>query len=100
MNTTHTTLKKPVVQNQSQPPDPYIYVHYWKQVLCRVPETVGKDLETVGNGFADGRTRHRTPGKIFLGQGSLPRALGQDPRQRLCREPTAGRRRKKVTVTN
>jgi hypothetical protein len=30
----------------------------------------------------------------------LPRALGQDPRQRLCREPTAGRRRKKVTVTN
>jgi hypothetical protein len=30
----------------------------------------------------------------------LPRALGQDPRQSLCREPTAGRRRKKVTVTN
>jgi hypothetical protein len=75
-------------------------IHYWKHVLCRVPETVGKDLETVGKGFADGRTRHRTPGKNFLGQGSLPSALGQDPRQRLCREPTAGRRRKKVTVTN
>jgi hypothetical protein len=45
-----------------------------EQALCRVPETVGKDLETVGKGFADGRTRHRTPGKFFLGQGSLPRA--------------------------
>jgi hypothetical protein len=24
------------------------HIHYWKQVLCRVPETVGKDVEPVG----------------------------------------------------
>jgi hypothetical protein len=48
--------------------------HYWKQVLCRALETIGKDVETVGKDVADSHTRHRTPGKFLLGQGSLPRA--------------------------
>jgi hypothetical protein len=88
---------------------PYVYLkgsllsaptsyHYWKFRLCRVPETLGKGYQTVGNGFADGRTRHRAHGEFFLGFGSLPSTRARGSRHRLCREPTVGRRPKKVAV--
>jgi hypothetical protein len=55
--------------------------HYWNPVLCRVPVALGKDLFVLGKGFAEGHTRQRTHGKIYVGKGSLPSAektLGKD----------------------
>jgi hypothetical protein len=73
--------------------------HYWKSRLCRGPETFGKGHQTLDNAFAESSTRQRANEKSFLGHDSLPstRALGS--RQSRCREPTVGRRPKKVDVS-
>jgi hypothetical protein len=73
-------------------------MHYWKSRLCREPVTLGKGHQTVGTAFAESRARQRLDRKFFLDHDSLPstRALGS--RHSLCREPTVGRRPKKVAV--
>jgi hypothetical protein len=72
--------------------------HYWKSRLCRGPQTLGKGPQTLGNAFAESSTQQRADGKFFLGHDSLPSTLALGSRHRLCREPTVGRRPKKVAV--
>ena len=50
--------------------------HYWIQVLCRVPEALGKGQIALGKAFAECGTRQRTHGKKLIGK-----TLG-DTRQR------------------
>jgi hypothetical protein len=63
-------------------------MHYWNQVLCRVPEALGKGHFALGKAFAECRTRQRALGKIFVGKGFFAECLLSGTRQRLCRVPS------------
>jgi len=59
-------------------------VHYWIQVLCRVPETLGKGQITLGKAFAECGTRQRTHGKKLIGKALFAECLLSGTRHRLC----------------
>jgi len=61
--------------------------HYWIQVLCRVPEALGKGYIVLGKAFAECGTRQRTYGKKFNGKDLFAECLLSGTRQRLCRVP-------------
>ena len=42
--------------------------HYWIQVLCRVPEALGKGQIALGKAFAECNTRQWTHGKKLIGK--------------------------------
>ena len=50
-------------------------MNYRKQLLCRMPEALGKVTIALGKGFAECRTRQRTLGKIFVGKGFFAECL-------------------------
>jgi len=56
--------------------------HYWIQVLCRVPETLGKGQITLGKAFAECGTRQRTHGKKLIGKALFVECLLSGTRQR------------------
>ena len=60
--------------------------HYWIQVLCRVPEALGKGQIALGKAFAECGTRQRTHGKNLIGKA-------------LFAESPGGTRQRKATVT-
>ena len=61
--------------------------HYWIQVLCRVPEALGKGQIALGKAFAECGTRQRTHGKKLIGKDLFAECLLSGTRQRLCRVP-------------
>ena len=61
--------------------------HYWIQVLCRVPEALGKGQIALGKAFAECDTRQRTHGKKLIGKALFVECLLSGTRQRLCRVP-------------
>ena len=61
--------------------------HYWIQVLCRVPEALGKGQIALGKAFAECGTRQRTHGKKLIGKDLFVECLLSGTRQRFCREP-------------
>jgi hypothetical protein len=56
--------------------------HYWKQVLCRVPEALDKALKTLGKGFAECDTRQRRLGKQCIGKAFFAEYFLSGTRQR------------------
>ena len=61
--------------------------HYWIQVLCRVPEALGKGQIALGKAFAECGTRQRTHSKKLIGKALFAECRLSGTRQRLCREP-------------
>ena len=61
--------------------------HNWIQVLCRVPEALGKGLIALGKAFAECGTRQRTHGKKLIGKDLFAECL------------LSGTRKRKATVT-
>ena len=62
-------------------------MHYWIQVLCRVPEALGKGQIALGKAFAECGTRQRTHSKKLIGKDRFAECLLSGTRQRLCRVP-------------
>ena len=57
--------------------------HYWIQVLCRVPEALGKGQIALGKAFAECGTRQRTHGKKLIGKALFAECMCPgDTRQR------------------
>jgi hypothetical protein len=50
------------------------YNHYWIQVVCRVPEALGKAEKTLGNRYAECSTRRTTLAKNRAGEASTAHA--------------------------
>jgi len=77
--------------------------HYWIQVLCRVPEALGKGQIALSKAFAECGTRQRTHGKKLISKVLFAECLLSGTRQRLCRVPVecllSGARQRKATVT-
>ena len=61
--------------------------HYWIQVLCRVPEALGKGQIALGKIFAGCGTRQRTHGKKLISKTLFAKCILSGTRQRLCRVP-------------
>ena len=57
-------------------------MHYWIQVLCRVPEALGKGQIPLGKAFAECGTRQRTHGKKLIGKALFAECLLSGTRQR------------------
>ena len=68
-------------------PFPSSLQHYWIQVLCRVPEALGKGQIALGKAFAECDTGQRTHGKKLIGKALFTECLLSGTRQRLCRVP-------------
>ena len=62
-------------------------LHYWIQVLCRVPEALGKGYIALGKAFAECGTRQSTHGKKLIGKALFAECILSGTRQRLCRVP-------------
>jgi len=61
--------------------------HYWIQVICRVPEALGKGYIALGKAFAECGTRQSTHGKKLIGKALFAECILSGTRQRLCRVP-------------
>ena len=61
--------------------------HYWIQVLCRVPEVLGKGYIALGKAFAECGTWQSTHGKKLIGKALFAECILSGTRQRLCRVP-------------
>ena len=72
--------------SQLSDPTTTVAYHYWIQVLCRVPEALGKGQIALGKAFAECGTRQRTHGKKLIGKA-------------LFAESPGGTRQRKATVT-
>ena len=57
-------------------------LHYWIQVLCRVPEALGKGQIALGKVFAECGTRQRTHGKKLIVKDLFAECLLSGTRQR------------------
>jgi hypothetical protein len=57
-------------------------MHYRKRALCRVPETLGKALKTLGKGFAECDTQQRRLGKQYIGKAFFAEYFFSVTRQR------------------
>jgi len=57
-------------------------IHYWIQVLCRVPEALGKGYIALGKGFAECGTRQSTHGKKLIGKALFAECILSGTRQR------------------
>ena len=62
-------------------------IHDWIQVLCQVPEALGKGQITLGKAFAECGTRQRIHGKKLISKALFAECILSDTRQRLCRVP-------------
>ena len=56
-------------------------------MLCRGPLALGKGLETLGKGFAEGCPRQRPLGEFLDGEGVFAEGPLSGTRQSLCRGP-------------
>jgi len=65
--------------------------HNWNEVLCRGPNTLGKEAFALGKGFAE--SRQRPVGTVPHGKGYFAESRISGSRQRICRG-LAGRRQK------
>jgi hypothetical protein len=74
--------------------------HYRNRRLCRVPESLGKALKTLGKGFAECRTRQRRLGTQCIGKAFFAMYFLSGTRQRglpSARQHSA--KKSSVTVT-
>jgi hypothetical protein len=58
------------------------YIHYRKQLLCRVSEALGKAWKTLGEVFAECDTRQRKLGELYIDNGYIDEYFLSDTRQR------------------
>ena len=58
------------------------YYHYWIQVLCRVPESLGKGYIALGKAFTECGTWQSTHGKKLIGKTLFAVCLLSGTRQR------------------
>ena len=74
-------------------------VHYRISLLCRVPQTLGKALNTLGKCFAECSTRHTAHGDCLLGKGVFAECFSSSTWQTLCRVSRRPSAKKKVDGT-
>ena len=82
------------------PTSPFLKKHYRKQLLCCVPQALGKAHKTLGKGFAECNTRQTAHGKYSAGKRLFVECFLSDTRQRLCRllKQMLGKKKSNVTA--
>ena len=60
-------------------------IHNWNEVLCRGPDTLGKEALALGKGFAESCSRQRTVGTVPHGKSYFAKSRISGSRQRICR---------------
>ena len=68
-------------------------IHNWNEVLCRGPDTLGKEAFALSKGFAESCSRQRPVGTVHHDKGYFAESRISGSRQRICRG-LAGRRQK------
>jgi hypothetical protein len=72
--------------------------HYRNLALCRVPKAFDKAWKTLGEVFAECRTRQKDIGELYIGNDIFVKYFLSGTRQRLCRV-SLGTRQRKSAVT-
>ena len=89
------TTRSPKVADVVRTMDPFPLEDYRKQWVCRVPQALGKDQQTLGKRFAECNTRQTAHGIYSVGKRLFAECFLSDTRQTLCQElkPTLGEKK-------